>query len=341
MQKSGEQSTFGSVLPEQRGGAFATEEDIYYAYRLLLGRDPDAQGWADLRKAIADRQISPSELAESFINSQEFASQHAEVPHEGSLVEVALDGFSLFVRENDRDIGRHIRATRQYEPHVTAAMKGLLRPGNIFVDIGANIGFFTNLAARLVGEEGFVVAVEPLDKNVQLIHRSLDRNGFEHVRVEACAASDRDGRVAITSHRGTSNGQVVRPGTPSQQLVFAQTRRLDDLTADLKRLDLVKFDIEGCELLAWRGFQHSLEKHRPRVLTEFHPHCMRTFIGVEPREYLDALFAYAGDLYVLTVDGQHISCRTPEDVMRRWENANGASGADGKEHLDLLVLPRA
>jgi len=326
------------TVAEQANGAEATRDDVYHAFRLLLGRDPDAAALELICRAVVDHRMTPTALADGIMASPEFALRGGRVPLENAPVEVRMDGFSLFARPEDYDIGQSIR---QHEPHVVAMLHQFLRPGDVFVDIGANIGLFTNLAARLVGDSGFVLAVEPMDKNIQLIHRALEHNGFGHVRVEACAASDRNGRVAIASHRGTSNGHVVRPGTAGLQLVFAQTRRLDDLAADLPRIDLVKFDIEGCELLAWRGFRNSLEKHRPRVLTEFHPHCMRTFIGVEPRDYLDTLFEYGGELYVLSADGKRIPCKTPEDVMRCWDEANRASAADGKNHLDLFVVPRS
>jgi len=323
---------------EQPHGGEATRDDVYHAFRLFLGREPDSAGLEVICRAVVDHRLTPTALADGFLASPEFALRGGRAPLENAAVEVRVDGISLFIRPEDHDIGQTIR---HYEPHIVAMLRKLLRPGHVFVDIGANIGLFTNLAASLVGADGFVLAVEPMDKNIQLIHRALQHNGFDHVRVDACAASDRNGRVAMTSHRGTSNGQVVPTGTAGQQLVFAQTRRLDDLAADLPRIDLVKFDIEGCELLAWRGFRDSLEKHRPRVLTEFHPHCMRTFIGVEPRDYLDTLFEYAGDLYVLTVKGKHIPCRTPEDVMQRWDEENRMSEADGKNHLDLFVVPRS
>jgi FkbM family methyltransferase len=336
-----EMAVHGDFDKKPPASAQATEDDIYYAYRLLLGREPDAQGWNELRRIIADRTMAPDELARGFLDSPEFAQTNGSQQPRDGFVEVALDGFVLFVRADDRDIGGNIRATRTYEPHVTHAMKELLRPGDVFVDIGANIGFFTNLAARLVGSDGFVLAVEPMDKNVQLILRSLERNGFAHVRVLACAASDREGRVAMRTDPGTSNGQAVATGMAGQRTLYAQTLRLDDVSRDLTRIDLVKLDIEGFELLAWRGFRDGLARHRPRVLTEFHPYCMRQFVGIEPEEYLVELFAYAGAVDVVPTEGPRVRCAAPDDVMREWHTVNERANAAGKYHLDLLVHPRS
>jgi FkbM family methyltransferase len=179
-----------------------------------------------------------------------------------------------------------------------------------------------------------------MDKNVQLILRSLERNDFAHVRVFACAASDREGRVAMRTDPGTSNGQAVTTGAASERALYAQMLRLDDLAHGLAKIDLVKLDIEGFELLAWRGFRDGLARHRPRVLTEFHPYCMRQFVGVEPGEYLAELFAYAGTIDVVPTEGARLRCVSPDDVMREWEAVNARANAAGKHHLDLLVQPR-
>jgi FkbM family methyltransferase len=321
------------TLPE-RAPDHATRDDLHHAYRLLLGREPDASGWSHLCRALGERRMRPLDLAMRFMESPEFAAVHSGEAHRGSPEEVILDGFSLFVRPDDRDIGRHIKATRLYETHVTAAIRNLLEPGNVFVDVGANIGYFTNLAAHLVGPSGQVVAVEALDKNAQLIFKSLERNGFDNACVNVCAASDRNGRLSIRSDSGTSNGQAMAAGAGD---FFAQSRLLDDLAANLPRIDLVKLDIEGFEPLAWRGFRKMLAKHRPNVLTEFHPYCMRKFVGVEPEEYLNELFAYSGDVRVLNVDGTMIRTGSPDDVMSRWSLENEAANTEGKRHLDLFI----
>ncbi|MET0232084.1 MAG: FkbM family methyltransferase [Rhodanobacteraceae bacterium] len=330
----------GDLPSRPRDGAQATDDDIYYAYRLLLGREPDAKGWDELRRIVASRSISPEEIARGFLSSPEFAVRNNGLSQVGALVEVPLDGFKLYVRANDRDIGRQIQSTRIYEPHVTRAMSEILRTDDVFVDVGANIGFFTNLAAHLVGPRGFVLAIEAMDKNVQLILRSLECNGFAHVRVLACAASDRDGRVAMRTDPGTSNGQAVAAGAFGERTLYAQALRIDELARGLAKIDLVKLDIEGFELLAWRGFRDSLARHRPRVLSEFHPYCMRQFVDVEPAEYLAELFAYGGAIDVVHTDGARARCDTPDDVMREWESVNARANAAGTPHLDLLVQPR-
>jgi len=329
--------------PSRAVAAVATEDDVYYAYRLLLGREPDAPGWEGHVSALAAKPVKPVDLARHFMNSPEFEARGAGVvmakPDMPSIVEIPMDGFSIFVRSDDRDIGNHIRALRSYEPHVTTVLRDLLRPGMTFVDVGANLGIFTNMAAKLVGPKGLVIAVEPLDKNLQLLYRALSHNGLENVKVYACAAGERIGLISILTDPGTSNGQPLPGVAADPRLFFTQTRRLDDLTDGVDRMDVVKFDIDGFELIAWRGFREQFARFCPVVLTEFHPYGMEKFVKVDPLDYLAELFAY-GAVHVLSQDRgfPRIPCASADAVMQHWKAVNGAG--DGSVHVDLMITPK-
>lgn len=308
-------------------------EDVHYAYRLLLGRAPDAAGLEAYSRLVRERQILPSELAEYFLGSDEFRNRYNSDIHE-----VGLDGFVVMVRADDGEVGRSVAQVREWEPQVAAALGENLRSGGCFLDVGANIGYFTAWAAHRVGSAGRVVAIEPMDKNLQLIYAMLARNGFAHVRVEPFAASDESGVVSMGTHGGSSNGEIVHEWTRGDRPLYAQVRRLDDLLESEARFDVVKFDIEGHELHAWRGFSRRLERDRPVVLTEFHPRCLRRNARVEPEEYAAVLLNY-GAVTVLHFDGKRSRCPRADDLMRLWAREDAALSTDGAAHLDLLVEP--
>lgn len=320
-----------------QSNAQATPDDVRRAYQLLLEREPDPEGFELYSRICRSRTLSVSDLVNIFIGSDEFVAKHRRPD---APVEVQLDGYSLFVRPSDHDIGSHILQTKQYEPHVTRVVHEVLRPGNTFVDVGANIGFFTALAAHKVGPSGKVVAIEPMDKNVQLLYATVWRNAFQNVQVFPYAASDAEGLLPMATGPGTSNGQIMLGGAEAKlPAVFAQARRLDDLLADLSFLHLLKIDIEGHELLALRGFGERLAQYRPRLLTEFHPKCMRDNSKIEPADYLAFLFGYGPEVQVLRNNGEQVACAAADGVMREWERADRQSGSGGTAHLDLLVLP--
>ncbi|MEP7044672.1 MAG: FkbM family methyltransferase [Dokdonella sp.] len=319
-----------SLVSEAR----ATLEDIHYAYRLLLGRKPDTQGHEAFKRLINENPLPPRELAEYFLGSNEFRSRY-----NSEVVEVNLDGFVLMTRKDENDIGKTIRQTGLWEEHVTAAVRERLRSGDVFLDVGANIGYFTALAAHAVGTAGRVIAVEPMDKNLQLIYATLERNRFMNVQVHPFAAADASCVVSMGTHGGSSNGEVVREWRHSERPLYAQARRLDELLRDAGHIDVVKFDIEGYELHAWHGFELKLQSDRPIVLTEFHPRCLRENGHVEPEAYGTVLLEY-GATTVLHFDGTRSACENEETLMRLWQREDAALKTDGHAHLDLLVEPR-
>ena len=319
--------------PGRNDALVATVDDVRHAYRLLLGREPDPAGLEHHCGEILNRRATTRSLARMFMQSAEYEEANGQ-----SLCEVELDGYSVFVRSGDGDIGQSVRDAHEYEPHVTRVLRDVLKAGDVFLDVGANIGFFTSLAAHLVGGNGRVIAIEPMDKNLQLIYRGIARNGHRHVRVLACAASDARDIVSVATHSGTSNGQVRMMDAGAPDRLYTQTVMLDDVLGDLDRLDLAKFDIEGFEPRAWRGFRRTLERLRPVVLTEFHPYCMRTHARVEPAEYLDTLFEY-GRVHVLPHRGDAQSCADAAEAMQHWQAADAAARNDGTHHLDLMVQP--
>ena len=140
----------------------ATLEDLRACYRLFLLREPDETGWRAWKDLIESHQISVQMLVDGFMNGPEFRQlqEAAATP-----VLVPLDGFQLYVRRNDYFIGAAIARDRSYEPHVTAAVRRMLRPGDTFLDIGANIGYFTLMGSSLVGSTGRVIALEPNPSN--------------------------------------------------------------------------------------------------------------------------------------------------------------------------------
>ncbi len=137
-----------------------------------------------------------------------------------------------------------------WEPHVTALVLDSLRAGDVFCDVGANIGYYTVLASRLVGPGGHVIAVEPSPAALRILRENIALNGLNNVRVVPAAVAASCGRVALY---GPSFGNAGTVSTVSRE---GRTSELDVealplaqiLTQDERaRLRLVKIDIEGGE----------------------------------------------------------------------------------------------
>lgn len=258
----------------------ATWEDVIASYRLFLKRVPDPDGREHYRKLVASG-ASLDRLISSFVNSDEYRELTAR---ESEITPVDLGGYLVCARRSETDFGRGIILTREYEPHVRRAISNLLQEGQTFVDIGANVGCISFLAARLVGPAGKVIAVEPNRDNLQLLYAGIVLNEFDNVRVLPYAASNTCTIFALTG--GTSNTNVVSPDPGKESRQYVQSVVLDEELAQLAAIDFVKMDIEGHEPLALQGFATLIRKHRPLLLTEFNPYCLTNLQHILPIDYL-------------------------------------------------------
>jgi FkbM family methyltransferase len=159
-----------------------------------------------------------------------------------------------------------MRIVSTVEVDVERAFLARLDPGDVVYDIGANIGWFSLLAARRVGPEGAVVAFEPSLANADYVRRNAVTNGFGNLTTVAAAVSSSDGwaRFADTSslegHLSDDGGQIV----PVLSLDAWHQH------AGVRPPGLIKIDIEGAEENALRGMEALLREHRPTLIVELH-----------------------------------------------------------------------
>lgn len=307
-----------------------TRQDLEYCYRLLLQRPVDTTGLEWWWHRIQRHHITLPTLVEAFMHSPEFEKLHYG---NGSLILVPLDGYSMYVSRTDFGISNQIATTKSYEPSVTRTIKEYLNKGDVFVDVGANIGFLTMLAASIVGPEGKVLGFEPNPNNYMIAQKSVELNAFDHVELFQNAVSDVPQSIKFISEG--SNGYAAMDGDPSVQYqisFFAQAVVLDDALKDAKRIDMIKMDIEGAEPQAIKGMQQVLKQHRPIVITEFSPSMMRHVSNVDAQVYFDLLRAYSPNLAVIEDAGLVPAPATYPEFNERFF-------AGGNDHIDIIVTP--
>jgi len=152
-----------------------------------------------------------------------------------------------------------------YERDVQRALSALLRPGDVLYDIGANVGFFTLLASRLVGSSGWVVAFEPEPDNLGVLRHHVSRNSLDNVSVIDAAVSDQEG-VGTLGGRGST----ARLGGVSGVRVATVTVDGIRRSTAMPPPTVIKLDVEGWEYPALCGMQDTLASVRPTLLIEFH-----------------------------------------------------------------------
>jgi FkbM family methyltransferase len=155
---------------------------------------------------------------------------------------------------------------------VQEALRDLLAPGTIFFDVGCNVGFFTVLAARLVGPTGSVHAFEPIPHLAASARRNAAVNGLDNVSVHAVAVADHGGQAELLLAEHPGGATLSRSDAPPDLAGVASVPvvTLDDLVArgQVPPPDVVKIDVEGAEMAVLDGMQAVLHTNRPSLLCE-------------------------------------------------------------------------
>jgi FkbM family methyltransferase len=161
-----------------------------------------------------------------------------------------------------------------FEPFERDLFVGALRPGMVVLDVGANVGYYTLLAAREVQPEGVVYAFEPHPRTCRSLRDNLALNAFHNVRTFDVAVSDRsDERTLYMSERASHTGLHRSMDDAKPVALSVPTIAVDDL--DLARVDLVKLDIEGEEPAALEGMRRTLARSPDaEVFLEFSPRAL-------------------------------------------------------------------
>lgn len=156
------------------------------------------------------------------------------------------------------------------EPPEQAALARLLQSGDVFYDIGANVGFFATLAARLVGSSGRVYAFEPNPVCVVQVKKNAALNGFSQVEVVEAAVSSTSGHTRLRLEHLTGVSTIMEEASSGGLKVVVTS--VDDFIRDRRARvpTLVMIDTEGAEIEVLRGMQVTILQHRPVIMCEVH-----------------------------------------------------------------------
>jgi FkbM family methyltransferase len=203
-----------------------------------------------------------------------------------------------------------------YAPLVTETMKKYLRQGGVFIDVGANIGYLSAIAAGLVGNAGEVHSFEPVPAYYERLQRLAELNPRHSIFPNACAAGERAGTCPIYVTREPGQNTMVPAYQRRAEIVSTldvPLRRLDDYISDKKigRVSLIKIDAEGFELPVLKGLERyfSSARETPPIICEIAPRAY-PLLGkslTDLKDYMGQFGYSARDI---------VDARTPVDLRR-------------------------
>jgi FkbM family methyltransferase len=182
-------------------------------------------------------------------------------------------------------LGRALILNSVYEPEVTDRVKATLKPGDVFIDVGANMGYFTLLGSRLVGPDGLVIAFEPSIYNLPHLASNIALNRCRNVLLRAEAVTDHAALAKFSLPWPTNAGVASLGNGPSADLKtcfqsgysLTATTSLDPVLQTLipgRSVRLVKVDAEGHEPQVLQGMEELLRREKEiKVVCEVSPQC--------------------------------------------------------------------
>lgn len=213
----------------------------------------------------------------------------------GESLKITVLGRPFYIDPHDNAISSQLLTKSVWEPEETRFMLGYLKNGMVFVDAGANIGYFTVLASDGVGREGRVIAFEPDPKSFALLKKNIQVNRCVNAVIEQKALANRQGvvklyraSVNLGDHRIFKTDDMRNNGHVRAS-VDVEATPLDAYFKSSPRLDFIKMDIQGAEYMALQGMKRVLRENPNIVLlAEFWPQGLYE-AGSSPAHFLEEL----------------------------------------------------
>lgn len=204
-----------------------------------------------------------------------------------SLIAETREG-RFILDPRDRIISWSIICKGTWEPDESRVLGNLLRSGDVAIDIGAHVGWYTMVFANRVGETGRVIAFEPAPENFSLLKMNVELNDKTNVRLENVALGDRSGEVVLRRDGDNFGDHYVRFGQANEsgKGVAVRCVTLDELALP-QRIRLIKLDCQGSEPAILAGATNALGRC-DFLATEFWPDGMRR-AGFDSRDYVALL----------------------------------------------------
>lgn len=191
------------------------------------------------------------------------------LPAEPHTFDLRLPGDSVVQLQYREAIGISALVFGSFELAEIMYLAHVLSPGDVAIDVGANVGLYSLPMSRAVADDGMVIAIEPLPSNAARLRYHLTLNARRNVRVHEEAAGGEEGTVTLHVGEDAAYASLERPDSPVRSMPV-QCRPLDKIWMQYGRpmVKVIKVDVEGAELSVLEGAQELLASCRPILLVE-------------------------------------------------------------------------
>jgi len=238
-----------------------------------------------------------------------------------ALIPPTLERYGARIHLNPQDpVVSGALALGVYEKPETKFFLKALLPGITFLDIGANIGYYTALALAHIGPAGRVISVEPDPETFEYLQRTIAANGADRATALNQAFADAPGVLKLYRNSSNRGDNRLYANDLADNFVEVQVGRADEALAALNvgQVDLIKIDVQGYEGQVLAGLEQTIRNSRPlTILSEFWPWGL-TEAGSDPFEILARLQALGLELHELTTDASTVPLNDHAGFIARY-----------------------
>lgn len=258
-------------------------------------------------------------------------------------VHLSIPGFDVDLQlqvhdSRDQIISRRLRETGIWEAYETQLTLALLKEGDVFVDVGANLGYFTVLAAARVGERGRVFAFEPDPDNYTLLVNNVALNGLDtRVSLVQAALAEHDGQGTLfLSDHNLGDHQVFDATGTRCSVPVSLLNGSDYLAARCDGVNLLKIDTQGSEHAVMTGLLPFLTRleQPPQVIIELTPLSLRQ-AGTSGRALIECLASLDQPFWIIDHIEHELAASNAEALAVWCDNVDGCTGDEG--FMNILV----
>jgi FkbM family methyltransferase len=201
-----------------------------------------------------------------------------------------------------------------YERYQLDVFRSMIQKDMTILDIGANIGLYTVIAAKCTGERGKVVSFEPEQENFSILTQNISDNDFKNVKPVRAAVADKEGSLVLYISEGNKGNHSIYKISDTEGEQQVPTVELDSWIENnnIGKVDLIKMDIQGAEPLAFKGMIKTF-KTKPILFLEYDPGSIRTN-GHEPLDMLKTLLSHGYELQ--NIDEASRSMKNINDIQK-------------------------
>jgi len=254
---------------------------------------------------------------------------------------IEIEGFKMLCDFNTKNKGLKKAFAAYYfnkihEPATTELFKETIKKGDRVLDLGANLGYFSLLAASKGCE---VWAVEPESENYKYLCKNFNLNAFKDYKIIQAAVGDKGGEIKLFKCGYDSGHHTIKQANGikeykeadyQEQTEIVPMERIDYFVKDMGGVDIIKMDIEGAEALAFQGMSETICKNKNlKMFIEYFPFLIRK-MGNNPEKFIKKLLRKF-EVWIIPDDynapHQLVKINKPEDIILKGE----------KDHFNLYV----